>query len=153
MVLEEAISAIESSDTMDELRVSLHRIIQDYGFSGFAFIDAGRPELDLPYYTGTYPPAWERAYIQNDFVHTDPALARVRRTNTPFHWGSLKLPERHGRKRPPEVRMMDAARDHGFKEGFMVPFHYPDRLPPTPPTSTPASCQTHPPSLPKRSAH
>ena len=24
--------------------------------------------------------------------------------------------------------MMDAARDHGFKEGFVVPFHYRDRL-------------------------
>jgi LuxR family quorum sensing-dependent transcriptional regulator len=128
MDLEEAISAIESSDSMDELCSSLHRIVQDYGFSGFAFIDAGRPELDVPYHTGTYPPGWERAYIQNDFVHSDPALARVRRTNTPFHWGSLKLPERIGRKRPPEVKMMDAAREFGFKEGFVVPFHYRDRL-------------------------
>jgi hypothetical protein len=73
MGLEEAIAGIEASGTMDELRASLHRTIQDYGFSGFAFIDAGRPELDVPYYTGTYPPAWERAYIQNDFVHIDPA--------------------------------------------------------------------------------
>ena len=61
MGLEEAITAIEAADTMDELRSSLHRVIQDYGFSGFAFIDAGRPELDIPYHTGTYPPAWERA--------------------------------------------------------------------------------------------
>lgn len=128
MNLEEAISAIESSNTMDELRSSLHRIIQDYGFSGFTFIDAGRPEADVPYYTGTHPPAWERAYLQNDFVHIDPALARVRRTNTPFHWGDLKLPEKVGRIRPPGLKMMDAARDHGFKEGFVVPFHYRDRL-------------------------
>ena len=128
MSLDEAISAIEAASTMDELRSCLHRIVQNYGFSGFAFIDAGRPELDIPYYTGTYPPAWERAYIQNDFVHVDPALARVRRTNTPFHWGELKLPEKVGRKRPPEVKMMDAAREQGFKEGFVVPFHYRDRL-------------------------
>ena len=128
MGLEEAIAAIEASDTMDELRTSLHRAIQNYGFSGFGFIDAGRPELDLPYYTGTIPPAWERAYIQNDFVHSDPALARARRTNTPFHWGSLKLPERQGRNRPPEVKTMDAAREFGFREGFVVPFHYRDRL-------------------------
>ncbi|MCA6123125.1 LuxR family transcriptional regulator [Bradyrhizobium sp. WSM 1704] len=128
MGLEDAISAIEASDSIDELRSSLHRIVQDYGFSGFTFIDAGRPELDVPYYTGTHPPAWERAYLQYDFVHSDPALARVRRTNKPFHWGSLKLPERQGHKRPPEVKMMDAARDHGFREGLVVPFHYRDRL-------------------------
>jgi DNA-binding CsgD family transcriptional regulator len=63
----------------------------------------------------------------NDFVHIDPALARVRRTNTPFHWGELKLPEKIGRKRPPEVKMMDAAREHGFRQGFVVPLHYRDR--------------------------
>ncbi|WP_407148715.1 LuxR family transcriptional regulator [Bradyrhizobium sp. ORS 86] len=128
MGLEEAISSIETSQTIDELRSSLHRIIQNYGFSGFTFIDAGRPELDIPYYTGTHPPAWERTYLQNDFVHCDPALARVRRTNTPFHWGTLKLPERQGRKRPPELKMMDAAHDHGFQQGLVVPFHYRDRL-------------------------
>ncbi|QPF83692.1 LuxR family transcriptional regulator [Bradyrhizobium genosp. L] len=128
MGLEQAISIIETSATMDELRTSLHRIIQDYGFSGFGFVDAGRPELDLPYYTGTFPRAWERTYIQNDFVHSDPALARSRRTNTPFTWSELKLPARNGRKRPPEVRTMDAAREFGFKDGLVVPFHYRDRF-------------------------
>lgn len=75
---------------MDELRLSLHRAIQDYGFSGFGLVDAGRAELDLPYYTGTFPPAWERTYVQNEFVRCDPSLARARRTNTPFTWSSLK---------------------------------------------------------------
>ncbi|KWV51264.1 hypothetical protein AS156_13205 [Bradyrhizobium macuxiense] len=128
MRLDEAISTIETSETMDELRLSLHRAIQTYGFSGFGFVDAGRPELDLPYYTGTFPRAWERTYIQNDFVHNDPALTRARRTNTPFTWSSLKLPERNGRKRPPEVRTMDAAREFGFTDGLVVPLHYRDRL-------------------------
>lgn len=128
MGLELAISTIETSETMDELRLSLHRIIQDYGFSGFGFVDAGRPELDLPYHTGTYPRSWERTYIQNDFIHSDPALARSRRTNTPFCWSELKLPARNGRKRPPEVRTMDAAREFGFTDGLVVPFHYRDRF-------------------------
>ncbi|WGS20073.1 MULTISPECIES: LuxR family transcriptional regulator [unclassified Bradyrhizobium] len=113
---------------MDELCLSLHRAIQEYGFSGFGFVDAGRPELDRPYCTGTFPPAWERTYVQNEFVRCDPALARARRTNTPFTWSSLKLPERNGRKRPPEVRTMDAAHEFGFTDGFVVPLHYRDRL-------------------------
>lgn len=128
MKLAEAITAVESCDTIDALNAALHRIIQNYGFSAFAFIDVGRPDLDVPYYTGTHPGSWERTYIQNGFVHVDPALARVRRTNTPFHWGSLDLPKRVGRKRPAAVRMMDAARESGFKEGFVVPLHYRDRL-------------------------
>ncbi|MCS3446351.1 MULTISPECIES: helix-turn-helix transcriptional regulator [Bradyrhizobium] len=128
MGLVDAISTIEASDTIDELSSSLHRVVQNYGFSGFAFVDAGRPDLDLPYHTGTFPDAWKRAYVQNEFVHADPALARSRRTNTPFSWSSLKLPERSGRRRPPEVKTMDAAREFGFKDGFVVPFHYRDRL-------------------------
>jgi len=128
MGLEEAIAGIETSDTMDELRTSLHRIIQDYGFSGFGFVDAGRPELDVPYHTGTYPPAWQRTYLQNDFIHSDPALARARRTNAPFHWGCLKLPEPQGRRRSREVKVMDAAREFGFREGLVVPLHYRDRF-------------------------
>lgn len=127
-ILEEAIAAIEACGSMPELKATLDRIIQNYGFSSFTFIDAGQPHLDVPYYTGTHKPAWERAYLQNDFVHIDPALVRVRRTNTPFSWSELSLPTITSRKRPPEVRMMDAARESGFKEGFVVPFHYRDRL-------------------------
>lgn len=126
--LHESIASIESCASLEELKTRLHNIIQNYGFSGFAFIDAGRPELDIPFYDGTFPPSWERAYIQNDFVHVDPALAKVRRTNTPFTWSSLKLPKSTGRKRPPAVRMMDAAHEFGFKEGLVVPFHYRDTL-------------------------
>lgn len=128
MPLEDSIGAIEACESMEDLRTALNRIIQNYGFSSFTFIDAGQPNLDVPYYTGTHRPAWERTYLQNDFVHIDPALARVRRSNTPFRWSELKLPKAITRKRPPEVRMMDAAREFGFKEGFVVPFHYRDRL-------------------------
>lgn len=128
MKLEEAISTIEASGSMDELRVSLHRIVQDYGFSAFNFIDAGRPEIDVPYYIGTHPPAWERLYLQNQFVHSDPALARVRRTNTPFSWSEVELPAQNGRKRSPQRKVMDAAREFGFANGFVIPFHYRDRM-------------------------
>ena len=128
MLLDEAIAAIEACDSMDELRTALQRIIQDYGFSAFTFIDAGQPHLDVPYYTGTHEPGWERAYLQHGFVHVDPALVRVRRTNTPFHWGSLKLPPVLGRRKPGAVKIMEAARDFGFQEGLVVPFHFRDRV-------------------------
>lgn len=128
MNLEEMIGAIEGCDSMDELRATLHRIIQDYGFSAFTFIDAGQPHLDVPYYTGTHEASWERAYLQNNFVHVDPALARVRRTNTPFHWGSLALPSTAGRRKPGAIKIMEAAKDHGFEEGYVVPFHFRDKL-------------------------
>lgn len=136
MEIEKSIAAIENCQTIEELRETLHRIIQNYGFSAFTFIDAGQPELDVPYYTGTHAAEWERTYLQYGFVHIDPALAQVRRSNTPFHWSALKLPPILGRRKPPEVQMMDAAREFGFKEGYVVPFHYRDRLGATHSSST-----------------
>jgi len=127
MEIEEAICSIDGCNSIDELRSTLHRIVQDYGFSAFTFIDAGQPHLDEPYHVGTHELAWERTYLQNGFVHVDPALARVRRTNTPFHWGSLQLPAVDGRRKPGAVRTMEAAREHGFLEGLVVPFHFRDK--------------------------
>lgn len=128
MSLEDSISSIEACNSLEELRDTLHRIIQDYGFSAFTFIDAGQPHLDVPWYIGTHEPSWERTYLQNDFVHVDPALIRVRRTNTPFNWGSLNLPTWSGRRKPGSVKIMEAAHDHGFHEGLVVPFHFRDKL-------------------------
>lgn len=126
MSVEEAIVSIESCDSIDELKTTLHRIVENMGFSGFAFIDAGQPHLDDPFYFGTPGKAWENEYITNDFVHVDPALFRVRRTNTPFTWGSLSLPRVLGKRKPGAVKVMEAARDHGLMEGLVVPFHFRD---------------------------
>ncbi len=126
MNTEEAIVAVESCNSLEELQRTLHRIAQDYGFSGFAFIDAGQPNLDRPFYFGTPGRAWEDEYMTNDFVHLDPALFRVRRTNTPFSWSSLTLPPVLGRRKPGPVKVMEAARDHGFQDGLVVPFHFRD---------------------------
>jgi LuxR family quorum sensing-dependent transcriptional regulator len=126
MGLEENIAAIEACDSIEQLKSTLHQIVQNLGFASFGFIDAGQPYLDKPFYFGTPGQAWENEYISNDFVHYDPCLARVRRTNTPFNWGSLTLPPVLGRRKPGAVKTMEAARDHGFTEGFVVPFHFRD---------------------------
>lgn len=136
MKREVAIGAIESCGSIGELCDTLHRVVQDYGFSGFTFLDAGQPHLDVPYYVGTHTLAWDREYRQNSFVHVDPALVRVRRTNVPFHWGSLKLPPVLSRRKPGAVKIMEAARDHGFQEGLVVPFHFRDKLGSTHSSST-----------------
>jgi LuxR family quorum sensing-dependent transcriptional regulator len=126
--LQDTIAAVESCSTMTELCDALQRVAGNYGFAAFTFIDAGQPHLDRPYYVTTTGPAWVAEYTDNGFVHVDPCLIRVRRTNTPFAWGSIELPPSTGRHRPGAVQTMEAARDHGFTEGFVVPFHFRDRL-------------------------
>ena len=128
MKLEAAVAAIENCKTMEELSTALQRIIENYGFSAFSFMDTGNPQLDMPYYKGTPGPDWEREYQGNLFVRADLCLSKARRTNTPFHWGSVPLPQRLGKRKPEALRLMEAATDHGFKEGLVVPFHFIDHL-------------------------
>lgn len=126
MQLEEAIADIESCKDIEALKGTLQRIIEDYGFSAFSFIDAGQPHVDRPYFWTTTSDAWVSEYTHNGFVGVDPALIKVRRTNTPFDWHSLELPQALGRRKPGAVKTMEAAYDHGFTEGFVVPFHFRD---------------------------
>lgn len=126
MQLEAAVTDIEACDSIEELQRTLQRIIENYGFAAFTFIDAGQPHVDKPYFWTTTSQAWVDEYTGNGFVHVDPCLIKVRRTNTPFSWGSIEMPAVLGRRKPGAVKTMEAARDHGFTEGFVIPYHFRD---------------------------
>ncbi len=127
--LEEAIGSIETCSSTDELKFTLQEIIEDFGFSSFNMLDAGNAHVDVPYYIGTTPENWVQTYISNGFVHVDPCVTRVRRSNTPFSWAEVDVPQYDGSGRKSGAwKVMEAAHDHGFTEGFVVPFHYTDPL-------------------------
>jgi LuxR family transcriptional regulator, quorum-sensing system regulator BjaR1 len=58
----------------------------------------------------------------------DPCVHKVRKTNTPFTWGSIPLPAYNGRRKPGAIKLMEAAQDHGFTEGLVIPYHFRDYL-------------------------
>jgi DNA-binding CsgD family transcriptional regulator len=126
--IEEGIASIERCGTLDDLSQALQTIIEARGFASFAFIDTSVPGKEAPLVIATNPEAWDREYRSNGFVHVDPVLPVARRTNTPFHWQNVILPERLGRKKSGALRTMEAARDHGFTSGLVIPFHYLDDL-------------------------
>lgn len=128
MDLEETIAAIEGSRSLDELRAVLQRTAENYGFAAFDFIDVGQPHLDLPFHSGTSGKRWEQEYISNKFLHVDPCITKTRRTNVPFIWGSIRLEEHHVGRKPGALRTFEAAWDHGFTEGLVVPCHYSDEI-------------------------
>jgi LuxR family transcriptional regulator, quorum-sensing system regulator BjaR1 len=126
--LEEAVAGIGQCDTLEGLRSYLQSIIESYGFAAFEFLDAGRPHQDSPFHFGTSGPAWVQEYTHNNFVVSDPCVSQARKVNTPFIWGSIRLPGFSGRRKPGAVRTMEAARDHGFQEGLVIPYHFRDHL-------------------------
>lgn len=130
MNIQRVIADIETARTTTELRDRLQTIALDLGFCGFNFIDAGSPGSLQPFYIGTAPAQWEIDYKGNSFVLSDPVLSKARRVNVPFSWGTVTIPgwRKGGGRRSIAQKTMEAAREFGFTEGFVIPFHFRDRL-------------------------
>ncbi len=126
--IEEPIASIERCESIESLKATMQRIIEDRGFMSFAFLDMSVPGIDDPLVIDTHREAWLREYRSNKFVHVDPMLPIARRTNTPFDWDAVALPKQTGRRKPGAIKTMEAARDHGFTNGLVIPFHYIDNL-------------------------
>jgi LuxR family transcriptional regulator, quorum-sensing system regulator BjaR1 len=127
-ILEDDLNALEACGSVVEIRAAFQRIIEDYGFSSFGFMDASHPWEDDPLLVSTHSAAWIDTYRSENFISTDPCLTAARRTNLPFHWGSVPLPPVTGKRKPGAVRTMEAARDFGVNEGLTIPVHYNDAL-------------------------
>jgi DNA-binding CsgD family transcriptional regulator len=128
MGLEETVVAVETCANQDELNQVLQRIITDYGFAAYCFLDIGGAHASNFYYFGTTGPAWEQEYLSNGFFDVDEVIKLARRTNRLFTWGSVPLPHRLGRKKPGALKVFEASADYRFNEGLVVPLHFVDEL-------------------------
>jgi LuxR family quorum sensing-dependent transcriptional regulator len=128
MNTDEAITSIEACTTPQQLISLMHKIAGDYGFAAINFIDAGQPGVDEPYNACTTSLDWVEDYRNNGFIHVDHIIPIVRKGNLPFRWSEIKLPQRLGKRKPKSHQLMEAAQDHGFEDGFVVPFHFFDHM-------------------------
>lgn len=128
MILDEMLGDIEHCATIQSLMDQLQNIIENHGFESFSFIDIGQPDIDEPFSVSTHKKVWDRTYRDHGFVHADPILPVARRTNRPFYWGDVQLPARKKSRTPLELKTMDAARDHGYTEGLVIPIHFTDKV-------------------------
>lgn len=126
MDVSQALSDIEACTTLPELKRTMHLIAQNYGFCAFDFVDAGDTVSREPFYLGTSDETWIDAYIANDFVRVDPCVARVRRTNLPFIWADVMTREPRRGPKSGTQRLIEAATDFGYTEGFVIPCHFRD---------------------------
>lgn len=126
--LEEQINSIEGCHSVAEVRAVFQKIIEDYGFSSFGFMDASQPWEDDPLLVTTHNQKWIDTYRAENFLSTDPCLDAAKRMNVPFNWGSVRLPAFSGKRKPGAIRTMEAARDFGILEGLTIPVHYCDDL-------------------------
>lgn len=128
MNFDESIAEIESCGTTTELKKALKRISEDYGFASFSFIDIGAPHLDRPFNFGTLRDDFRDGYLSNGFVHLDPCIPVARRSNIPFAWGEVPVHQYNGVRKSGHQKTMEFTYDHGYQEGFVVPFHFADQI-------------------------
>lgn len=124
MRTEDLLTGIEGARTLGDLEDLMHRMVQSHGFHSFGFqhSEVGR---DAPaFYTTTTSKAWIDAYLANGFAKDDPCMAHAKRANEPFSWGRTPLPRQRGVRVPAGRRVMNAAADHSFREGLVVPCHH-----------------------------
>jgi DNA-binding CsgD family transcriptional regulator len=126
--LDEAISSIDAASSIPELTAILQRVAENSGFASYAFVDVSVVGDQEPLLIQTNRADWDRTYRSEKFLEHDPALDLARRTNVPFDWSSLPLPERRGKRIPGALKTLFAARDHGYRNGVVIPFHYVDRI-------------------------
>jgi DNA-binding CsgD family transcriptional regulator len=131
MKIQESLVKIETCDSFEALKSAMQGIIESYGFSHFSFIDVGDASIDEPFHLATVSREWDEDYRGFNMVQFDPVLSAARRRNTPFTWDEVARNESFQKKitkRSHDVDVLAAARDHGLKNGFVVPFHFVDSL-------------------------
>lgn len=122
------ISSIELLDNREALRDTLHRLIGDCGFCGFCFLDISDAYKNDFLYFGTTGERWENEYLTNGFFDVDEVVKVARRTNRPFQWSDVPLPERLGKKRSGALKLFEASRDYDFHNGLVIPLHFVDDM-------------------------
>ena len=128
MELAKAVERLEGCTSLEQLQETFQSTIENYGFASFAFVEVGRPEQAKPFAIPSKDRQWVTDYIGNDFLLFDPIIPVVRRSNLPFRWSDLPAPVRTGKRKSGAFRTMEAALDHGFEDGFVIPVHFVDRL-------------------------
>ncbi len=101
---EQVIGDIERASSLSQLAAILQKVAEDFGYSAFSFVDAPRLGLGNPTVINTIRSAFDADYRAEGLLAVDPMIPVVRRTNTPFTWGSVKLPPRLGRRLPGRTR-------------------------------------------------
>lgn len=123
MNLIQILDDIENCTTPAALVELLHNAARHKGFQAFGFLDTTHAENNRPEWCGTAEHDFVETYRQEEFFTCDPILSRSLRTNLPFKWSDIQTA-----KKSPAAKVMSAAFDFGFRDGFVVPFHYHDRL-------------------------
>jgi DNA-binding CsgD family transcriptional regulator len=130
LALEDSLTAISSTDSVEELRHLMNRTFASLGYAGFTYLDVRRLPLSgepVPFFVSTAPEYFNQTYITENFFSDDPVVRRAATTNAPFTWAdcaefhSWKKSRRGAKNRARYV--MQVANEFGYTQGYVLPSH------------------------------
>jgi len=114
------IMKIRKFGTMDKLAVELQSIIAPLGMTAAAsgFVSGPKALSGNPFHFTTWPEAWVKLYMENDFLLMDPLPRWARGSGRALAWSDLIriLPPRDDGR-----RVIEAGRRFGFLDGMAIP--------------------------------
>lgn len=126
LTLDDALSRIQACADLDGLRGIFLDLTRQLGFASFSYIDVrgARTGAAIPFFQTSVRDDFARLYQEEGFAVHDPVFARAATTNAPFRWADIPefaatAPGRDARPR----QVLEAAYDHGFTEGYVLPVH------------------------------
>lgn len=129
-LLEEALSAILSAESVEDMPALEKKIFSIYGYSAFAYLDVrtmpmgGEP---VPFFQTSLNPDLVQTYIDENYMAADPAVLRGAASNAPFTWADCpeyyewRQPRRGVKPRSHQV--FKTAFDFGYRQGYIIPAH------------------------------
>jgi DNA-binding CsgD family transcriptional regulator len=107
-------------ETVSELTAALQQVILPLEITAAAsgYISGPRAASLQPFHFTTWPEAWVKIYLENDFVLADPLPRWARASGRAVTWSELfaMLPPRDA-----GLRVAQAAWDFGYAEGMAIP--------------------------------
>jgi len=114
------IMKIRKFGTMDKLAVELQSIIAPLGMTAAAsgFVSGPKALSGNPFHFTTWPEAWVKLYMENDFLLMDPLPRWARGSGRALAWSELIriLPPRDAGR-----RVIEAGRKFGYLDGMAIP--------------------------------
>ncbi len=109
---------LDAAVSAQDLGLLFERALRRYGLTHFAIGPAPRPGRDTSLTLTNWPAGWIERYALNGYAAEDVAVEEARRSSAPRSWGELKALH-PGRA----ARILAAAAEFGWRDGFVVPVH------------------------------
>ncbi|OAH23804.1 LuxR family transcriptional regulator [Methylorubrum populi] len=124
--LDDAMTAVDGARCVQDLGEILHSTATKAGFESFSFLNGATVASTSESIIMTVSKDWQDTYFSEGFLDVDPCLMRALTSNSSFMWSDIELPPVVNGKVPGARRTMEAARDHGYVDGLVLPLHLVD---------------------------